>query len=146
MKSSSQLLSASQPSLGTSDHDVSQQLDQPTTTAVNPLISTEPEPPLHPEQEAVVQAIMQGYNVFYTGSAGVGKSTVLKNFVKGLERQNKKIDIVAPSGIAVRILLIGESKTLAIRVNYHPASRYQDRIRDMLTLFSLEFRRSTSVA
>lgn len=70
------------------------------TTGVNPLLTAEPEPPLHPEQEAVVEAIMQGHNVFYTGSAGVGKSTVLKNFVSRLRTQNKKIDIIAPSGIA----------------------------------------------
>jgi ATP-dependent DNA helicase PIF1 len=43
---------------------------------------------------------MEGQNVFYTGSAGVGKSTVLKNFVSRVRKQQKKIDIIAPSGIA----------------------------------------------
>lgn len=47
-----------------------------------------------------MDCIMQGHNVFYTGSAGVGKSTVLKNFVKRLKGQGMKVDIVAPSGIA----------------------------------------------
>lgn len=68
--------------------------------SINPLLSAQPEPPLHPEQERIVNRIMQGHNVFYTGSAGVGKSTVLKNFVNRLKQQGKKIDIVAPSGIA----------------------------------------------
>ena len=65
-----------------------------------------------------VPSFVQGYNVFYTGFAGVGKSTVLKNFVKRLEGQNKKIDIVAPSGIAVCIPAIGDSQALAIRSRF----------------------------
>ena len=71
-----------------------------SSQSINPLLSAQPEPPLHPEQERIVDCIMQGRNVFYTGSAGVGKSTVLKNFVNRLKQQGKKIDIVAPSGIA----------------------------------------------
>lgn len=63
--------------------------------------SAEPEPPLHEEQEKVVRAItIAGRNVFYTGSAGVGKSTVLKAFVKELKQRGKHVDIIAPSGIA----------------------------------------------
>ncbi|KAI7330505.1 hypothetical protein KC340_g4169 [Hortaea werneckii] len=59
-----------------------------------------PEPPLHPEQAEVVNTIADGLNVFYTGSAGTGKSTVLKAFVRKLKDQGRKVDIVAPSGIA----------------------------------------------
>ncbi|KAI6908350.1 hypothetical protein KC318_g4784 [Hortaea werneckii] len=59
-----------------------------------------PEPPLHSEQAEVVNTIADGFNVFYTGSAGTGKSTVLKAFVRKLKDQGRKIDIVAPSGIA----------------------------------------------
>ncbi|KAI7216829.1 hypothetical protein KC333_g4599 [Hortaea werneckii] len=59
-----------------------------------------PEPPLHPEQAEVVNTIADGFNVFYTGSAGTGKSTVLKAFVSKLKDQGRKVDIVAPSGIA----------------------------------------------
>ncbi|RMY52184.1 hypothetical protein D0865_05931 [Hortaea werneckii] len=59
-----------------------------------------PEPPLHPEQAEVVNTIADGFNVFYTGSAGTGKSTVLKAFVRKLKDQGRKVDIVAPSGIA----------------------------------------------
>ncbi|KAI7497886.1 hypothetical protein KC367_g5571 [Hortaea werneckii] len=59
-----------------------------------------PEPPLHPEQAEVVNTIADGFNVFYTGSAGTGKSTVLKSFVRKLKDQGRKVDIIAPSGIA----------------------------------------------
>ncbi|GAB1731855.1 hypothetical protein NU195Hw_Modified_344t1 [Hortaea werneckii] len=59
-----------------------------------------PEPPLHPEQAEVVNTIADGFNVFYTGSAGTGKSTVLKAFVRKLKDQGRKVDIIAPSGIA----------------------------------------------
>jgi ATP-dependent DNA helicase PIF1 len=57
---------------------------------------------------------MSGRNVFYTGSAGCGKSTVLKNFVGRLKaqlvtrsddqgkpkREPTQVDIIAPTGRA----------------------------------------------
>lgn len=59
------------------------------------------EPPLSAQQVAVVDLILRGsQNVCYTGSAGTGKSTVLKAVVCELEKQGKTVDIVAPSGIA----------------------------------------------
>ena len=58
------------------------------------------EPPLCDEQRALVELIMEGKNVFYTGSAGCGKSTVLKRFVRRLRREGKKVDIIAPTGRA----------------------------------------------
>lgn len=76
-----------------------------------------PEPPLHEEQAKIVEAVEQGYNVFYTGSAGTGKSTVLKAFVKGLRAQGKQVDIIAPSGIAA--LAIGGS-TIYSYAGWHP--------------------------
>jgi len=39
---------------------------------------------LYEEQERLAQLVLDGYNVFYTGSAGTGKSTVLKAFVDHL--------------------------------------------------------------
>nr|OQO23367.1 hypothetical protein B0A51_08041 [Rachicladosporium sp. CCFEE 5018] len=60
----------------------------------------EVEPDLTEEQRRVVRTIEAGGNVFYTGSAGTGKSTVLRAFVRGLKNQGKRVDIVAPSGIA----------------------------------------------
>jgi len=65
----------------------------------NPSAPTEP--PLSAQQEAVVNLILRGdRNVCYTGSAGTGKSTVLKAVVKELKRRRKTVDIIAPSGIA----------------------------------------------
>ncbi len=52
------------------------------------------------EQLALVELIMSGKNVFYTGSAGCGKSTVLKHFVPLLRDELKEVDILAPAGRA----------------------------------------------
>jgi len=60
----------------------------------------EPDPILSSEQQHVVDLILQGHNVFYTGSAGCGKSTILKAFVKELKAQGKEVRIVAPTNLA----------------------------------------------
>ena len=52
------------------------------------------------EQLALVELIMDNHNVFYTGSAGCGKSTVLKHFISLLRRKGKKVDVLAPTGKA----------------------------------------------
>lgn len=52
------------------------------------------------EQSDLVEAIANGQNVFYTGSAGCGKSTVLKSFVERLRKDGKIVDVVAPTGRA----------------------------------------------
>lgn len=57
-------------------------------------------PRLCDEQLALVELVMDGKNVFYTGSAGCGKSTVLKHFVALLRSRRKKVDIIAPTGRA----------------------------------------------
>ena len=58
------------------------------------------EPVLCQEQQEVVDLIAAGYNVFYTGSAGCGKSTVLKAFTSVLRDKGKTVRIVAPTGKA----------------------------------------------
>lgn len=77
--------------------DVDKQLEdpEPSIAPAGPA-----EPCLTAEQEKVVNAIGNGANVFYTGSAGTGKSTVLKAFVERLKDQGRSVSIVAPSGIA----------------------------------------------
>jgi hypothetical protein len=62
--------------------------------------SVDPEPVLKAEQQKVVDLILQGHNVFYTGSAGCGKSTILKAFVKQLQVRGKSVKIVAPTNLA----------------------------------------------
>lgn len=52
------------------------------------------------EQLALVDLIMNNHNVFYTGSAGCGKSTVLKHFIPLLRQKGKKVDVLAPTGKA----------------------------------------------
>ena len=64
------------------------------------LVEKPVEPDLTAEQQALVDVILSGKNVFYTGSAGTGKSTVLKAFKTSLEKQRKIVDIIAPTGIA----------------------------------------------
>ncbi|TLS28628.1 hypothetical protein PpBr36_00610 [Pyricularia pennisetigena] len=58
------------------------------------------EPVLDPSQAALVDRIVRGENIFFTGSAGSGKSTVLKAFVKRLRAMGKRVDVVAPTGRA----------------------------------------------
>lgn len=58
------------------------------------------EPVLCQEQQEVVDLIVAGHNVFYTGSAGCGKSTVLKAFTTRLRDEGKTVRIVAPTGKA----------------------------------------------
>ena len=59
------------------------------------------EPRLCDEQLALVDLILSGQNVFYTGSAGCGKSTVSKHFIPLLRKEGKKVDVLAPTGRAV---------------------------------------------
>jgi hypothetical protein len=65
-----------------------------------PITSVDPEPVLKPEQQMVVDLILQGHNVFYTGSAGCGKSTILKAFVKQLQLRGRRVKIIAPTNLA----------------------------------------------
>jgi hypothetical protein len=62
--------------------------------------TSDPDPILKPEQQKVVDLILEGHNVFYTGSAGCGKSTILKAFVKQLQLRGKMVKIVAPTNLA----------------------------------------------
>ena len=56
------------------------------------------EPVLTKEQSDLVELICSGKNVFYTGSAGCGKSTVLRAFVKRLHAAGREVNIIAPTG------------------------------------------------
>lgn len=49
------------------------------------------------DQEAAVAAMLAGRNVFLTGSAGTGKTVVVKTF---LERCKRRAVVVAPTGVA----------------------------------------------
>lgn len=60
----------------------------------------QPDVPLCKEQADLVDLILSGRNVFYTGSAGTGKSTVMKHFVPRLISRGKHVSVVAPTGRA----------------------------------------------
>ena len=57
-------------------------------------------PPLSDEQQRVVDLVLQGHNVFYTGPAGSGKSVVLRSLKTELENHRKRVFIVAPTNLA----------------------------------------------
>lgn len=75
------------------------------------------EPTLCKEQQDLVDLIMSGCNVFFTGSAGCGKSTVLKAAIAQLEAQGQRVVIVAPTGRAA--LNVGGMTTFSY-LGWHP--------------------------
>jgi ATP-dependent DNA helicase PIF1 len=56
------------------------------------------EPVLCPEQLEVVELAASGRNIFYTGSAGCGKSTVLHAIKKRLKDMGRSVRVMAPTG------------------------------------------------
>uniref|UniRef100_A0A0D2XST3 ATP-dependent DNA helicase n=1 Tax=Fusarium oxysporum (strain Fo5176) TaxID=660025 RepID=A0A0D2XST3_FUSOF len=89
-------------SLSDDEEDESPSQAKPRVQGIsaNPMDKPDTEPTLCKEQQDVVDLILRGRNVFYTGSAGCGKSTVLKAVVKKLEGMGKIVNIVAPTGRA----------------------------------------------
>lgn len=73
-----------------------------TPSSRAPMVPTGPskEPVLSAEQREVVELAAQGRNIFYTGSAGCGKSTVLHAIRRRLESMGKRVHVVAPTGMA----------------------------------------------
>jgi ATP-dependent DNA helicase PIF1 len=56
------------------------------------------EPLLNAEQQRIVELAASGKNIFYTGSAGCGKSTVLNAIKKRLIEMGKTVHVMAPTG------------------------------------------------
>ena len=54
---------------------------------------------LHDEQERALAALMSGRNVFLTGKAGSGKSTVIREYLQRTAAE-RRVAVVAPTGIA----------------------------------------------
>lgn len=52
---------------------------------------------LNGEQEAALKLMMSGVNVFLTGEAGTGKSTLVREFIRRCDRE---CIVLAPTGIA----------------------------------------------
>ena len=56
---------------------------------------------LNHEQEQALALMLNGENIFLTGRAGTGKSTVVEAFIRYCERQgNRSLAVLAPTGIA----------------------------------------------
>lgn len=77
------LLATQRPSVEKSEIPEAEQ----SRKVVQPII-------LSKEQEIVLQKVLQGTSLFYTGSAGTGKSVLLRSIIKSLRRKY-------PTGVAV---------------------------------------------
>ena len=55
---------------------------------------------LSPDQTRVLQLVLEGKNVFFTGPAGSGKSLILEHVKYHLSKQKKDYRITAPTGVA----------------------------------------------
>ena len=61
------------------------------------------DPPLSDEQQSVLERVLRGENIFYTGSAGVGKSLVTRAIIKRLQHKYPglcQIAVTSTTGIA----------------------------------------------
>lgn len=55
---------------------------------------------LSPEQQEVLQRVKTGQNVFFTGSAGTGKSVLLREIIKWCDGNDVRLAVTASTGIA----------------------------------------------
>lgn len=58
------------------------------------------EPKLNEEQQEIFDLLKTGQSMFITGSAGTGKSEVIKRYAKYAKEHNKNVVVTAPTGIA----------------------------------------------
>lgn len=65
-----------------------------------PYGAWEPNASCSEEQRKVLQQVDEGKNVFFTGSAGVGKSFLLHEIRRLLEARGKRFQVTATTGIA----------------------------------------------
>ena len=70
-------------------------------------------------QQEVMDALLAGYNVFLTGSAGTGKSVVIREFTKKAQSMGKNVVVVAPTGIAA-LNVDGATIHMTFNVPLHP--------------------------
>lgn len=76
-----------------------------------PFLPTMPPLSLNADQEAALALVREGKNIFLTGPAGAGKSTLIQAIVGWASLERKKVDVTALTGCAA--LLLGQkAKTL----------------------------------
>lgn len=79
--------------------DIRRQLSSYPKKMNDTLEQDETSPALLPEQLHVVSQAVAGRNIFFTGSAGCGKSTVLRAVRRCLEDRGNTVHVMAPTGI-----------------------------------------------
>lgn len=57
---------------------------------------------LNIEQKKAFEILASGKNVFLTGNAGTGKSFLVKEFIRRMEKDGKRVMVLAPTGIAAK--------------------------------------------
>lgn len=78
------------------------------------------------EQADVLRLVAQGQNMFYTGAAGTGKSTVLKAIVQYLRAHRRDVEVLSPTGITalnVNGITIHSFAAWGITVDERPLSK-----------------------
>jgi ATP-dependent DNA helicase PIF1 len=75
------------------------------------------EPTLCDEQKELVELIKSGKSIFFTGSAGCGKSTALKVAVEALRDSGKRVEVTAPTG---RAAIQVDGTTTWLFMGWHP--------------------------
>ena len=75
---------------------------------------------LNKKQQQTVDLIQSGVNVFLTGDAGTGKTTVIQQSVKGLEKDGKNVLITATTVMRALLVLLqdGSVKHIISRCSY----------------------------
>lgn len=63
-----------------------------------------PTVPLSDEQQRVLNEVLAGHNVFFTGPAGSGKSLILEHIKYQLIRRGKEVATTAPTGVAADLI------------------------------------------
>lgn len=64
-------------------------------------------PPLSPQQQEVLDRIVKGENIFFTGAAGTGKSHLFRAVIHALRRTvGKRVAVTASTGMAAMSVVV----------------------------------------
>lgn len=72
------------------DEDEENSYNSDTVQKITEKVGDVPAPFLSFEQREVLKKVLQGHSVFFTGSAGTGKSVLLREIIKALRNRHKK--------------------------------------------------------
>ncbi|KAF8306376.1 hypothetical protein DL93DRAFT_224980 [Clavulina sp. PMI_390] len=94
-------LAAMDNHLETGDSDGSGPSPVDGTPAPAPINLKPTEPiVLSEEQQGILNAVLQGHSLFFTGSAGTGKSVLLREIISQLRARGTQVAVTASTGIA----------------------------------------------